>query len=188
MIALLLSLVACGDGTVIIEGDAPRTGALDDTDADDTASTDTTQPPPARDLSDWQGTRTFFYDASDDGYYCDESVAETGTEVPVGSNTRAALPDACNDCDHFYEVTPARSQACGWITLASPTWRGVRLAETGTTRLHAWYADGRDLVEIIVSDAAFDGATLRYEYRFEAYGRLEVEVAGLVEFPVATGG
>lgn len=187
MLALLLSLVACGDGTVIIEGDAPRTGELDDTDANDTASPEPEEPPPARDLGVWQGSRTFFYDASDDGYYCDETVAETGAEVPAGSNTRAALEDACEECDHFYEVTPARPQACGWITLASPTWRGVRLAEEGPTRLHAWYADGRDLVEITVSDASFDGATLRYDYRFEAYGRLEVEVAGLVEFPVEDG-
>jgi hypothetical protein len=186
MLALLLSLVACGDGTVIIEGDAPRTGELDDTDANDTASPEPEEPPPARDLGVWQGTRTFFYDASDDGYYCDESVRESGVEVPVGSNTRAVLEDACGECDHFYEVTPERAQACGWITLASPTWRGVRLAATGETELHAWYADGRELVEIMVADATFDGATLRYDYRFEAYGRLEVDVAGVVEFPVAT--
>jgi len=180
MLGLLPALIACGAGQVTLEGDLPAR-VEDDT---DTASTvDTATEPASYDLARWQGTSTFHYDRSDLGFYCDETVTETGALLPAGTSTRAALEAACPDCNHFYEVHPDRTQACGWISLPSTSWRGWR-GEDSLALVHFWMAEGRELVDLATVEAELQQGSMRFAYSFEAWRDLEVEVSGAMDFPL----
>jgi hypothetical protein len=182
MLGLLPALIACGTGQVTLEGDVPeRAAPLEDT----AAEVDTAAEPATYDLSRWQGASTFHYDRSDVGFYCDETVTETGALLPEGTQTRAALEAACPDCDHFYEVHPDRSQACGWIALPSTSWRAWR-GEGSRALVHLWTAEGRDLVDVATVEAELQQGSMRFGYAFEAWGGLEVEVSGTMDFPLET--
>lgn len=189
----LLSLFACAPGSVTTAGNA--TGGTNDSgteaaDADTDTGTDSDTAPPepeyAPDLSVWNGTRTFFYDYSDYGYYCDATVTETGAEVTRGSSTYEVLRAECGDCTHFYEVTPSASEACDWIRLGT-TWRGVRFDNNGGAVVHFYSAYGDELYEYAeVPNATFDGTDLRYGYDYLPYEDSDdfvVDVSGVVTYP-----
>ncbi len=188
MYALLPMLVACASQLVTIgeENSASLTDPVtgDDTSAVvDTASEDTggEVASGAVDLTRWSGTRRFYYDASELGYYCDETIAEQGLEVPAGTGVRALLQEACPACSHLYEAIEDRDEACGWIDLAELSWRGIEF-RADTTLVHLWYADDGDLVEFTVAQATFDGQFLHYGYTFQAWGGLDVGVTGTFAF------
>lgn len=182
MYALLPMLAACASQLVTIGDGVPAT-MTDRVTADDTgAVVDTaSQDSGDVDLTRWSGTRRFYYDASELGYYCDETIAEQGLEVPAGTAVRALLQEACPACSHLYEAIEDRDEACGWIDLAELGWRGVEF-RGDTTLLHLWYADDGDLVEFTVAPASFDGQVLHYDYSFQAWGGLDVGVTGTFAF------
>lgn len=188
MNALLPMLVACASQVVTIGEDdsvsltVPVTG--DDTGAVvDTASEATGGEVSAAavDLTRWSGTRRFYYDASELGYYCDETIVEQGLEVPAGTGVRALLQEACPACSHLYESIGDRDEVCGWIDLDELSWRGIEF-RGDTTIVHLWYADDGDLVEFTVAQANFDGQFLHYDYTFQAWDGMDVGVSGTLAF------
>lgn len=180
-------MTACGPMTVELE-DA-RVEPLTELPADDSADDpldDTAGAVLEADLTQWQGSRRFYYDYSDRGYYCDETVEELGVELAEGSVPRAALAAACPACDAFYAVTPDREYACDWIELRA-LWRGVAFhEETADVRLYTTaYGDGgEDVYEEYARDpaAAFDGARVSFAYDFEWFSEVTVEVTGTIAF------
>lgn len=183
MYAILTLLVACTSHLVTMGGDEPD--ALTDTGENEDASVvvDTRDDAAADavDLTRWNGTRRFYYDASELGYYCDETIAEQGLEIPAGTGMRALLQETCPACSHLYEAFEDREEACGWIELAELGWRGIEL-QGDRARVHIWYADDGDLVELTVAQATFDGQFLHYDYTFLAWGGLDVRVTGTFAF------
>ncbi len=188
MYTLLPMIFACATDVVTLGADsaAQRTEPLTNDAAPATsepAPTDTGDDVPsgAIDLTRWSGTRRFHYDATELGYYCDETIAEQGLEVPAGTRVRALLQEACSACSHVYEAIEARDEACGWIDLSEPNWRGIEL-RGDTPLVHFWYADDGDIDELAVAQASFDGQVLHYDYAIAAWGRLDIRVTGTMAF------
>jgi hypothetical protein len=195
---LLLLLSACGPLTVVLPDaeDAyiapPEDSSGDETmsrdSADATADDSDAGSEPTPDFDVWNGSRRFSYDYSDFGYYCDETVHDTGTAVDSDSPAWRALAQACPTCTRFYELTPDRTQACDWIPLDT-TWSGVRL-DTSTPEVHLFQLtnDGgvaaREYAD--AGDAAFDGHNLSYGYEAPWGAYWSVEIDGSVVFPLAS--
>lgn len=137
----------------------------------------------AADYSVWDGTRRFSYDDADGGWYCDETIAESGFALERDSDAWAELRDACPDCEAFYEVLADRDEVCDWIPLGT-SWRGVDF-EDGAADVRVFYAeDGHPIECARDHDASFDGVALAYAYSFATYEVARVDVNGAVSFPL----
>lgn len=191
----VLFLVACGPGTIKLAGDTAA--AIDDTGMDDTSTDSDTQTDTDTDVEDtdvepvmvpdysvWNATRRFYYDYSEYGYECDETVTETGDAIPEGTSDYEALHELCGICDYFYEVEPDRESVCdGYIGL-STTWRGVILTDDAAAVYFYRESDG-GLEEYAADESAgFDGTTIDYGYQYELFNFIEIDVSGAVTYPL----
>jgi hypothetical protein len=185
----LLLLGACAPGVISLDGDSTAsdptadTDGNGDTDTDTTGGDDTADAEPVPDLSVWNGTRRFYYDYSQYGYECDQTVGESGTAIDPGTADYDALSELCHDCDTFYAVTPDADQVCDYLPLVAG-WRGVTFGD-GHASVHLYYEQNGELVEYAGDeDADFDGSLLGYGYETTYYGYLTIEVTGTVTFPL----
>lgn len=196
---LSLLLAACSPATIVLDDAVPGEGDTDgaadtasaddtgaeDTGAGDTGGEDTAEPPePVTDFSHWTGSRRYFYDYSEWGYECDETVAETGTLVPEGSRELDALQDACPDCELFYEVSPQADSACDGAVRLGTTWRGVVLSDRGAVVSLYTESDGRLYGYAEDGDASFDGSEIVFAYDLDYNDWFAIEVTGTMTFPV----
>ncbi len=192
----LVLLSACAPGTIKLADDTAgsveedtSSDADSGTDTDTGSDTDTAadtdeQPELVPDYSVWNATRRFYYDYSEYGYECDETVVETGGAVSEGSSDFAALHEMCGICDYFYEVTPDRDSACDWIPLGT-TWRGV-VHSDGAAAVYFYRESDGELEEYATDDSAsFDGTTIGYDYEFDYYtGYFTIQVSGEAVYPL----
>ena len=146
MLVSLVSLIACGTGTLVVEGgtetsvadtgvdtdtglDTGRDTGLDTGSTTDTEDTEDTEPPePVADTTVWNSQIVFNYDTwGDDGDCVDEVVSETS--YPPSEPELAMLSMECPACTNFYWVVPSTDQICGWLDLPSEELRGLVLED-----------------------------------------------------------
>jgi len=184
-LALLALSVACvpvgylapdADDTAPPEADTDTdTDADTDTDTDADADTDAdTDIGPVPDMSVWNGTRLFYYDYAGG---CEDLVTETGEEITEGDSDYDELVDLCPGCDHFYFVNVSPDEVCGWVDMATETYRGLELGEDSAVVWRLDYGEASELDE-----GSFDGWTIDYFYEIDDYW---MEVTGQVVFPEA---
>jgi hypothetical protein len=142
-----------------------------DTDADTDADTDVG---PEADYTVWDGTRVFYYDYAGG---CEDTVYESGEAIMEGDAEYQDLAAICPSCDFYYLVSVTPDQVCGWIDIATETYRGLELSEDRAT---VWRLDYGDATEL--DEGVFDGWTIDYAYEIEDYW---MEVTGQVVFPEA---
>jgi hypothetical protein len=183
-LALLLVSTACVPVGVLSpsledsaspEGDTDTdTDADGDTDADADADTDADTDLPEPDYSVWEGTRNFYYDY---GGGCDDTVTETGTAIQEGEPERHELERLCPDCAWFYLVHVSPDEVCGWVDMATETYRGVVFSDD---QAEVWRLDYGQATLLDTGD--FDGWTIDYFYEIDDYW---MEVTGQVSYPEA---
>jgi hypothetical protein len=162
------------DGDTDTDTDADSdTDADADADADTDADTDVPQP----DFTVWEGTRNFYYDY---GGGCDDTVTETGTAIQEGDAGYSELERLCSDCDWFYMVNVSPDEVCGWVDMATETYRGLVIDDD---QVEVWRLDYGDATLLDTGD--FDGWTIDYFYEIDDYW---MEVTGQVVFPEAPSG
>lgn len=148
----------------------------------------TTPTDPVTDFSTWNGSRTFLYDYSEynSDWYCEDTVAETGSALVAGETAYDLLQAACGVCEWFYMVAPESDTACDWIELGT-TYRAVVLGDSSAAVYFYRESDGQ--MELYAQDtsASFDGSNMAYDYETQAYYYyipIDVSVTGAVTFPV----
>lgn len=183
--SLLLAL-ACGQTAIVLEDTSGGAGDADadtdiDTDADTDADTDTdTEPQWTTDYSWWEGERNFFYE--NDWYSCDDTVGESGPEVPKSERDWSYLADVCPSCQHFYEVEPDEDSACDGYVGLGQTWRGLEV-DGDNVSVHLIRDNGGELDEYgSDDDASFDGENLEYFYEFDYGYGITIDVTGSATF------
>ena len=184
LLALSVACVPVGvlsvpvDDTAAPEGDTDTDTDTDaDTDADADADADTdadTDVGPEPDFTVWDGSRTFFYDYAGG---CEDTATESGTAIQEGDSGYQDLLALCPSCDWFYLVYVSPDQVCGWVDLATETYRGLELGEDSAVVWRLDYGEASELAE-----GEYDGWTIDYYYEIEDYW---MEVTGQVVFPEA---
>jgi hypothetical protein len=142
-----------------------------DADADTDADTDTTPQP---DYTVWDGTRTFYYDY---GGGCEDTVVEHGDAIQDGDAGYDELADMCPSCDWYYRVEVSPDEVCGWVDIATETYRGLQFSGD---RVIIWRLDYGEANELAQAD--FDGWSIEYYYEIEDYW---MEVFGALSFEEA---
>ena len=172
LLSLLLSPACVPIG--VLAHPVPDSGAPEgdtDTDADGDTDTDTdADTEPTADFTVWEGTRIFSYDWAGG---CEESVSESGAAIEEGYDELVGL---CPGCEWFYELSVSPDEVCGWISIATETYRGLELGDGSATVWRLDDGEGEHLAE-----GSFDGWTISYQYELE-HG---VQVDGEVTFPAA---
>jgi hypothetical protein len=177
-------LLACSNSVVV--GDAVK----DDTTADTGASTDTgeviedtTPPEPETVWDEYAGARTF--SVVSDWASCEESTDEDGAELLSGDEFEQIM-DLCPSCQHVFENDPVETSLCwGGITLGT-TWRALALDEDLAGGMLYFYLEGdAGLYEWSSAPFDFGGELIEFEYSFELWDYLPVDVWGDMAFAMA---
>jgi hypothetical protein len=201
MVISLVTLIACGGGVLVVDGDTgsvdttPDTGAddtgaddtgADDTGADDTGNTtdteDTTPPEPIADTSVWSSELIFNYDTwGDDGDCVDEVVHESS--YAPSKVELAALAVECPACSTFYWTVPDTAQICGWLDLPTEELRGLVLGDDWAQvyRFSGSLEDGFS-GDLLDSAGTFDGWTVTFSAVLSIWWT-DLNVEGTVTFP-----
>ncbi len=193
MVISLVSLIACGGGTLVLDdgggGSTPDTGVADTsdtggvTDSAGTADTqDTTPPEPVPDTSVWASELIFNYDTwGDDGDCVDEVVHETSYEPNPAE--LAGLEAECPACTAFYWTVPDTNQICGWLDLPPEELRGLVLGDDWAQvyRFSGSVDDGYD-GDLLDSAASFDGWTVQFSAVLDVWWT-DLNVDGTLTFP-----
>lgn len=190
---ILAFSVGCGSGKVgVVDGDTGTVGAGDTAAATDSgaasdsgAGADTAAEPqePVPDLSVWQADLTFSYDTWGDAYDCaGDLVTESGSAIESGS-TYDAMVELCPSCTSFYETTFDATVVCDWIELPEGDLRGVALGDTWAAVYRFDETDSGLTMDLMDSNAPFDGWSFEFEYVFSYW--VDVDVVGVVTYPEA---
>jgi hypothetical protein len=171
--SLVLVLCSAACVPVGVLSVAPEDSAVveGDTDTDTDADTDIE---PQADYSVWNGTRTFYYDYAGG---CEDTVTETGEAIQEGDSEYEELAAVCPSCDFYYSVNVDPDEVCGWVDIATETYRGLQFFEDTAI---VWRLDYGEATE--VDQGSFDGWTIDYFYEIDDYW---MEVTGQVVFPEA---
>jgi hypothetical protein len=191
-LTLLAALTGCGSGKVgavpdgAVAGDTGATAA-DGGGTDDSGDTggDTAEAPavPTPDWGVWQAELRFSYDTWGDAYDCaGDTMAETGEALTSGA-TFEEMAALCPSCTLFYETAFERTTVCDWIDLPEGDLRGVSLGEDWAAVYRFDQTDAGLTMELMDSNAAFDGWSFTFEYTFSYW--VDVDVVGVVTWPEA---
>jgi hypothetical protein len=191
---LFIALSAgCGSGKVgVVGGDTGTVSASDTAAATDSGAvgdsggdTGTAKEPqePLPDLSVWQADLTFSYDTWGDSYDCvGDTITESGSAIESGS-TYDDMVELCPSCTVFYETSFDTTTVCDWIELPEGDLRGVSFGDTWAAVYRFDETDSGLTMDLMDSNAPFDGWAFEFEYVFSYW--VDVDVVGVVTYPEA---